>query len=348
MIRRPRAAAGGVRISETADAVVCRGMAQVLAALDSVIDDDAALGRIYAAHGGTGPSGPRLPASRRRVALRSVTGVAVAAAVAAVVLMAVELHGAGEDHTGGSAVNTAYVVKRVDRALSTAGPGAIAQLSVVTHGVGGTTTAQEWSYGDRWRSLTNSASGHPVYDEGMGSGSIYTIVSYPAGTWARHRESGGPAAALGPRGCAPVMAALPLFPSGLPAIDASAGLVPAAVARDLRAAISCGALAVAGRQRVDGIDAIELTSRPGSPISETVWVSPGTYLPVRVTVRSALGTQGPWQSADITWLSPTAQNLANLTVVVPAGFRQVPLGPLARHMSAGSAQKVGSAPSMEG
>ena len=31
------------------------------------------------------------------------------------------------------------------------------------------------------------------------------------------------------------------------------------------------------------------------------------------------------QTADITWLQPTAQNLAKLTVPVPAGFRRVPL-----------------------
>ena len=83
---------------------------------------------------------------------------------------------------------------------------------------------------------------------------------------------------------------------------------------------------MAGRQRVDGIEAIKLTSRPGSLISETIWVSPGTYLPVRVVVRSAARRiRAIQQTADITWLPPTAQNLAKLTVPIPAGFRQVPL-----------------------
>ena len=64
-----------------------------------------------------------------------------------------------------------------------------------------------------------------------------------------------------------------------------------------------------------------------------------TDLPVRVVVRSAPATpflpQGKLvptnskgvlrQTADITWLPPTAQNLAKLTVPVPAGFRQVSL-----------------------
>jgi hypothetical protein len=82
---------------------------------------------------------------------------------------------------------------------------------------------------------------------------------------------------------------------------------------------------VAGRQTVDGTEAIELKSRPGSPIFETIWVSPQTYLPVRVVVSSAPGAPTVRQTANFTWLPPTAQNLAKLTVPVPAGFRKVSL-----------------------
>jgi hypothetical protein len=46
MIRWLRDAFGGATKREAADAAVGRGMADVLAALDDVIDDDAALGRI--------------------------------------------------------------------------------------------------------------------------------------------------------------------------------------------------------------------------------------------------------------------------------------------------------------
>ena len=35
------------------------------------------------------------------------------------------------------------------------------------------------------------------------------------------------------------------------------------------------------------------------------------------------------QTADITWLPPTAQNLAKLTVPIPAGFRKVSLSAVA-------------------
>jgi hypothetical protein len=273
---------------------------------------------------------------RRRLVLRSVTGVAAALAAGAVALVVVVVPGA---RRGGPVVDAAYVVNRVDSALSAADPADIAQMTVTIRSAatpGGTTvttTAEEWSYGSQWRSVTYSPAGQPVYDEGFGAASVYTLVSYPARTWARQSGFGRPAASVfGPRGCAGIFAVpLPvtpvarlLFQPGLPGIGFSASLPPATVARNLRTAVTCGTLVVAGRQRVGGIEAIKLTSRPGSPISEAIWVSPGTYLPLRVVV-SVPGTPGLQQTANITWLPPTGQNLAKLTVPIPAGFRQVSL-----------------------
>jgi hypothetical protein len=132
----------------------------------------------------------------------------------------------------------------------------------------------------------------------------------------------------GPPGCqsSPGVASPLLFAYGLPDSGSAASSLPSTVARELRAAVSCGGLTSVGRERVDGIETIELRSRPGSLASETIWVSPSTYLPVRATVRMALGhSQGRQQTANITWLPPTPQNLAKLTVPIPAGFRQVPL-----------------------
>jgi hypothetical protein len=357
MIRRLRAAFCGGTSREATDAVG-RGMADVLAALDNVIDDDAALGRIYAEFGknvpgaapgrgaGTaaGEVGARVSmpgsaittarasrhaAPRRRWALRSVAGVAAALTAGAVALAVIEVPGAHHNGTRGSAVETAYVVKRVDSALSAAGPGEIAQMTVAAGGVAipsGTATAEEWSYGDRWRSVTYSSAGHPVYDEGFSAASVYTVVSYLTQTWARQPGSGRPAAPeSGPRGCESAAAAVPsLFLSGLPGTGFSASSLPATVGRALQAAVSCGTLTVAGRQRIDGIEALELASRPGSLISEAIWVSLGTYLPMRVVVRSAPGKPVVRLTADITWLKPTAQNRAKLTVPIPAGFRQAP------------------------
>jgi hypothetical protein len=269
---------------------------------------------------------------RRRLALRSVAGVATALAAAAVALVAVEVPGAG---SGGPAVASASVVKRVDNALNAAEPGDIAQMTVTTRGVpafGGpavATTAEEWSYRDQWRSVTDSSAGHPLYDEGF-AGSLYTLVSYQTQTWAREPGLGRAVAGLSsPARCGlvpvPGRAAPQLFQPGLPGMGFSASSPPATAARSLRAAVACGNLVVAGHQRVDGREAIELTSPLNGPVSETIWVSPGTYLPVRVVVRSAAGQPVFRLTADITWLAPTARNLAELTVPIPAGFRHVQL-----------------------
>jgi hypothetical protein len=344
MIRRLRDASGGETGVQATDAVVGRGMADVLAALDNVIDDDAALGRIYAGLGENVPCAPPgrgAAAARRRLAVGSVAAVAAVLAAGAVGLATVGVPAAGPRGTERPAVNTAYVVRRVDSALSAADPGAIAQMTVTTQATAtsgrraGQATAEEWSYGDRWRSVTYSAAGHLRYDEGSSGASVDTVVSYQTRTWARQREAGRPAAlAPGAGGCKPVAAALPLLlQPGLPAGGLSASWLPSTVAKDLRAAVSCGSLASAGTQRVDGIEAIKLTSSPDSMIPETIWVSPGTYLPVRVVIRPVPGTPGPTQSANITWLEPTAQNLAKLGVPVPTGFRRVPLAEAAASVS---------------
>jgi hypothetical protein len=305
---------------------------------------------------------------RRRLALGSVTGAAAALTAGGVALAAI-VPGAPAA-TGTDIGTTAYVVQHVSSALTAAEPGDIAQIAVTRSvtAAGGktvTTTAEEWSYGDRWRSVVYSPTGKAVYDEGFSSSSVYTLVSYLTRTWARAPGLGRPAApaiapflfglrhrilplptSLGyprgrlkgpvavPRSCWPVISGVPLlFQPGLPGIGfatgslASIGFSAASLpaARALRNAISCGVLTVAGRQLVDGVNAIELSSRSDSPISETIWVTPHTYLPVRVVIRSARGTPVLRQTADITWLQPTAQNLAKLAVPVPAGFRKVSL-----------------------
>jgi hypothetical protein len=366
MIRRLRDAFRGGTSRQAADAAVSRGMADVLAALDNVIDDDAALGRVYAGIGknvpcaapgraaaaaageasgpagwpgsAAGPAGAREPtASRRRLALLPVAAVAAVLTAGAVVLAAIGMPGTRRGGTEGPAVNTAYVVKRVDSALDAAGPLAIAQMTITTSSAataGGqtrATTAKEWSYGDQWRAVTYSAAGQLIYDEGSSSAAVYTVVSYQGRTWARQPRLGGAALAPGARGCEPLVAALPLpFQPGLPVPGVAASSLPATVARALRAAVSCGALTATGRQRIDGIEAIELTSRQDSLIPETIWVSPGTYLPLRVVIDPAPGQPGPRQTADITWLPPTAANLNKLAVPIPAGFRQVPLAQAVR------------------
>jgi hypothetical protein len=262
----------------------------------------------------------------RRLAQRTVTAgsalAACAAAVAAVVFAG--LPGAQQKSVSpAQTIDTAYVTKRVASALSAAGPAEIAQMTVTSSRPGGgTATAREWSYGDQWRSVVYSGAGQPVLDKG-GASSTYTLVDYPARTWARQRGVAGLAGpAAQQTGCVHAAAALSLLPR--PGIGLSAGSPSASVVQLLHAAISCGTLTGAGRQRVDGIEATKLTSSSGSRISETIWVNPATYLPVRVVIRSAAGSPVVPRTADITWLKPTAQNRAALIVSIPAGFREVP------------------------
>lgn len=344
MIRRLRDPFGGRASREAADAAVGRGMADVLAALDNVVDDDAALGRIYAALGVSMSVGaPGRPAGttagegselesvittgrargtvrfRRRVALRSVAGVAAALAAGAVVLAVVP--GARHGGTETPPVSAAYVVRQVNSALSAAEPGELARVTVMTRS--GAVTAEVWSFGGRWRSVTYSAAGRPVFDEGVSASSVFTVVSYQMRAWARQAGAGLPAARpSGSPGCHPAGFSVPSPLGGGPGLRSCS---PVTVPGFLRNAVSHGSLAEAGRQRIDGIEAIKLTSPPGSMLSETVWVSPRTYLPVRVITRPVPGQSGPAQTADIAWLPPTGPNLARLTVPVPSGFRELPL-----------------------
>jgi hypothetical protein len=87
----------------------------------------------------------------------------------------------------------------------------------------------------------------------------------------------------------------------------------------IRSQLACGAYTIVGHQVIDGIDAIKLAG--STPGWITLWVDPATYLPIQVT-------DGAVQS-EFQWLPASAANLAQLNVVVPAGFQQVqpPPGP---------------------
>ena len=94
---------------------------------------------------------------------------------------------------------------------------------------------------------------------------------------------------------------------------------------EIRAALSCGHYRIAGQQRLGAARAIKLVSvKPDGPYSETLWVSPATYLPMRLTWhwldRRAAGPGT--LTGDFRWLRPTAANLGSLRVTAPHGFRQ--------------------------
>jgi hypothetical protein len=270
---------------------------------------------------------------RRRLVFRSGAGAVAVLAAAAVALVAAGVPVASDDVTMQPGfAPAAYVVTRVNSALNTAEPDDIAQMMVTTSGSAagplGTMITEEWSYGDQWRSAVHTTGGQLIVDQGVSSSSVFTLVNHPGRVFARQR--GGPLG-YGPGGqswpapgtCWPGTPGGPLLfgPGLLLGMGLSATPPTATVVKGVRAAIACGTLTVAGHERVNGVEAIKLTSTRNSFIAETIWVGPGTYLPVRIVVRQ----RGVQQEADITWLTPTPQNLATLTVPIPAGFREVPL-----------------------
>ena len=114
---------------------------------------------------------------------------------------------------------------------------------------------------------------------------------------------------------------------------------PRSLAKDIKHAIACGRLKAAGRQHVDGVDAIKLTfstigivtwagTAPGI-LHQSLWIDPHSYLPVRyrstlrpVHAQPGSGHRSTWVQSDFQWLAATKSTLAKLQLTVPSGFRQ--------------------------
>jgi hypothetical protein len=282
---------------------------------------------------------------RRRLILRSGAGLTAALAAGAAAVATVGMPGA-RHHGDDVAFTARYVEGRVEHALRSAVAGDVAQLSVSVStmfaGKTASLTAAEWFHARRWRAVTRLPSGQLLSDESAVStaaGMGLTFVSYPIRTWGREVPFRPPARGVQPTdpgSCGDPAKSDPfadVAPANLALAGSLSGLTSAAMSQDLRTAISCGTLAIAGRQHVDGIDAIRLTSVPKSLLGETIWVDPRSYLPVRLTIKGAYATpvqrgaaarQGQL-TADFSWLPPTRQNLAKLSAPIPAGYQRAPL-----------------------
>jgi hypothetical protein len=265
---------------------------------------------------GRGPSGRRV--------LVIAAGCAAAAAVAG--LLAVLLPGSPATQGTGARIETTAFVTRIEHALSQSGqrnvigyarsvlppdynaePMGPGQLRLFPgNGAGSPWSARylvRWSYQGTTKVSGHTAAGHPVFDLGTASaGGVLTstAVLYRSGTW--WRGTIGPAG--GGTGPAPARCGtgIQIGPGGWPAF--------------LSHALSCSQYAKGGRQRVGGVDAIELTDN-----GTVIWVNPRTYLPVRVTFTMPGGAR---IQTDFGWFAPTRARLAQLRVAVPPGFRQVP------------------------
>lgn len=256
---------------------------------------------------------------RRRLAVR-----AAVASGAAVVIGAGTAVAAGVTRTTPAipqGQTAAYVVSHVSSAL--AATRAITYTTTQTDAPGAAVNGQhrlDWAYGTRLRSLDEAANGTKRGDAGFSEehGRLTTVqVNYQNRTWSRTvRADALPST---PDLCGPLR-----FPAGVGWFGTPANLISA-----IRSGVRCGTIRVTGRQVIDGIDAIKLAV---ATTPATIWVNPRTYLPMQIVVRpehmyvtAANGKLVPVKEerTRFTWLPPTRANLAQLTVPIPPGFRQV-------------------------
>jgi hypothetical protein len=102
---------------------------------------------------------------------------------------------------------------------------------------------------------------------------------------------------------------------------------PLLIARTL----ACGGFKMTGYAYVGGAETVKISGSRviGAGSAEvtnalTLFVSPSTYLPVRVTLTLASpGLHTSWTSFGFQWLSPTAANRARASVTVPCGYQEI-------------------------
>jgi hypothetical protein len=265
---------------------------------------------------------PPRPRPMRRPGRRRLSiAAAVTVGAAVTVLVAALISGSPATRPAGQVQTTAFVA-RVERALvsprqastveyarTLEPPGSHTQLGAGASrsepGVGsglavGVTVS--WAYQGTSTMYGFTRSGQRVFAQESvtvaGGKTVEVTVIYGDATWWRAtlRQPGGRRASTPPV-CGP-------------GVRIGAGGWPAFIRYEL----GCGQFRMAGRQRADGVAAVKLTGSNGT----TAWVNPATYLPVRVIVGGLQPTQ-----IDFRWLAPTAASLAQLSVRVPSGFRQV-------------------------
>jgi hypothetical protein len=263
----------------------------------------------------------RYARSRRRTALAVAatgTAAAVAGATAGFALTA-GTPGPGPIET------TAYVLNHVSRAL--AATDAIGYTTAHYSGTDATgffsNPVVTWEFGGLSRQLIESSAGQPLVDNSArpehGRGAIIS-VHYPSRDWMSITV---PSSEL-PRPPARNNGCEDNFLSAFAAGENTA----ADWKQIMQDGLTCGMFTIAGRQWVDGVDAIKLTGHTPAA-GTTIWVDPSSYLPVRLTGRVQLvaGDAGKQDAATLTidfrWLPPTSANLKELTAPIPHGFRKV-------------------------
>ena len=277
------------------------------------------------------PAGLALKAYRhnhkRTMTTRVVAAAGTAAVLTAGTLSVAEVTGAFGQPAGGAQVRTtAYVISRVERALSapdinnmvaytrTVYP-AGTTLQPVPGGVNGSGGPGAgspraggyellWAYHRSTKLSAFTATGQRVFDERLtvGKGSLATtVVTYPSHTWWTAQSARPAGAGSAPSGC---------LPGGQIRLAGGNGN---AWPNFIHSQLARGAYTVVGKQLLGGVNALKITGGSGQI---TLWVNPVTYLPMRLE-------QGGLIQVDFQWLAPTRANLAMLNMPVPASFQHV-------------------------
>jgi hypothetical protein len=289
---------------------------------------------------------------RRRLTIRAaaIGGTIAVAAAAAVVVTGVTGAGARTAITAAQARQTAYLASRVENAVSqdlvaVDTYSGSAGFPMVTYAYG---PYYNWiqyystkDYRDRFVNgqrlwdFPPADRGKPSIVNGTGlvDGKLYGIYV----TYYDNRYSVTPVPKSWPSSVLPKNACSPtarLEMGGVPVIG-----VP--WSEYINGTLHCGDAVVTGNVRIKGQQTTEITGKPITvPLSAgyaksvnekyatvnwRLYVNPVTYLPVRMygstrTYGGKAGNQDSAGWADVTWLKPTAANIAKAMVTIPPGF----------------------------
>jgi hypothetical protein len=246
---------------------------------------------------------------RAAVAASAIASLAVVTATVAALVVA----GPGQDT---QAQTAAYVLGRTEAALAAVSQQNFIQAIHQTLS-GGRGSASVWWYGEQERLASYGPGGRPTLDSGnrvAGNQEILTDVDYDHGTWDRWTMT------------IPQVAP----PSSMPPPCVEAGLIqgmglpgPDDWAAEFRTALSCGVYQVAGIELVNGVHLIKLTAVHPARVTTVFWIDAVNYLPARA--ETVWGNGDADKDVEVfQWLPPTAANLKNLEVPIPAGFTRVP------------------------
>lgn len=270
------------------------------------------------------PSGLARSAYRRLRRRRVMTRAAVAATAAVVAGVAVAITATLGRSANGLPRNEAYVVSRVENALTAVGQGDdIAFTSTIVTSLNSSAPAPgvpystdlAWNTRDKFNEIEYTSSGRPFFSLTVTRvpGGLETLTVQYAHRVVIHQELTGAMAARSCSTAAGVLEDLDFNPDDLTNWPVT-----------IHALIGCGLIKPSGHQRVGGVDLIKFVQVHVALryLSMAVLVNPSTFLPSRMVVTYAQPGQAFKSTTEFGSLPPTRANLAHLSAPEPAGFTQ--------------------------